>query len=78
MSHELYRVIRLLEQGRIHYRLGRHRDDSIMITATLIGERIEIDVFEDGHIEYSRFRGSEAVESDVPFLEGLLREHGPD
>ena len=74
MSHELYRVIRLLERERVHYRLDRHRDDSIMVTATLVGERIEIDVFEDGHIEYSRFRGNEDVESDVSLLEALLRE----
>ncbi|MCF4128807.1 hypothetical protein [Methylobacterium sp. SyP6R] len=74
MTHELYRVIRLLERERIHYRLDRHRDDSIMVTATLVGERIEIDVFEDGHIEYSRFRGSEDVEDDVALLEALVRE----
>lgn len=71
MSHELYRVIRLLEQERVHCRLDRHRDDSIMI-----GERIEIDVFEDGHLEYSRFRGKEDVEDDIPILETLLREQG--
>lgn len=46
-----------------------------MITVTVVGERIEIDVFEDGHIEYSRFRGNEDVEIDVPLLEALLREH---
>ena len=78
MSHELYRVLRLLEQERVHYRLSRHRDDSVMITATLVGERIEIDVFEDGHIEYPRFCGTEAVESDVPLLEALLHEHGTE
>jgi hypothetical protein len=76
MSHELYRVIRLLERESVHYRLDRHRDDTILITATLVGERIEIDVFEDGHVEYSRFRGNEDVEDDVPLLEALLREHG--
>lgn len=76
MTHELYRVIRLLERERVSYRLDRHRDDSIMVTATLVGERIEIDVFEDGHIEYSRFRGSEDVEDDVPLLEALLRDDG--
>ena len=76
ISHELYRVIRLLERERVHYRLDRHRDDSIMVTATLVGERIEIDVFEDRHIEYSRFRGNEDVEDDVPVLEALLRESG--
>ena len=76
MSHELYRVIRLLEHEGVHYRLDRYRDDSIMITATLVGERIEIDVFEDGHVEYSRFRGNEDVEDDIPILETLLREQG--
>ena len=76
MSHELFRVIRLLEAEGIHYRLDRHRGDSVMITAALVGERIEIDVFEDGHVEYSRFRGHEDVEDDLPLLEALLREHG--
>jgi hypothetical protein len=76
MTHEIYRVIRLLEQEGVHYRLDRHRDDSIMITATLVGERIEIDVFEDGHIEYSRFCGNEDAEDNIPLLEALLRESG--
>lgn len=75
MSHEIYRIIHLLEETKVHYRLDRHRDDSIMITATVVGERIEIDVFEDGHIEYSRFCGSEDVEIDVPLLETMLRRH---
>ena len=78
MSHELYRVIRLLEQEGVHYRLDRHRVDSIMVTATLVGERIEIDVFEDGHVEYSRFRGGEDVEDDMPLLEARVREHGQE
>jgi hypothetical protein len=47
-----------------------------MITVTLVGERIEIDVFEDGHVEYSRFRGDESVDDDVFMLEALLRENG--
>lgn len=47
-----------------------------MVTVTLVGERIEIDVFEDGHIEYSRFRGNEDVEDGVSSLDLLLREDG--
>jgi hypothetical protein len=68
-------MIGLLEEAKIHFRLDRHRDDSIMITATVVGERVEIDVFEDGHVEYSRFRGDEAVEEDIPTLEALIRRH---
>ncbi|GAB6843795.1 hypothetical protein JCM2811A_27970 [Methylorubrum rhodinum] len=78
MSHEIYRMIRLLEANKVHFELSRHRPDSIMLTASLVGERIEIDVFEDGHVEYSRFRGNEDVEDDVPLLEVLLREHGEE
>lgn len=74
MSHELYRIIRLLEARRIHFELARYRDDSITITAMLVGERIEIDVFEDGHVEYSRFLGNEDVESDVEVLDSLLKQ----
>lgn len=47
-----------------------------MVTATLVGERIEIDMFEDRHIEYSRFHGSEDVEDNVTLLEALFREEG--
>ncbi|KQP04521.1 hypothetical protein [Methylobacterium sp. Leaf93] len=76
MSHEIYRMIRLLEANKVHFELSRHRPDSLMLTATLVGERIEIDVFEDGHVEYSRFCGNEDVEDDIPILEILLRKQG--
>ncbi len=65
MSHEIYRMIRLLEREGMHCCLHRHREDSILMTATLVGERIEIDVFED-------------VEDNIPLLEALLREHGKE
>jgi hypothetical protein len=48
------------------------REDSIMITVTLVGERIEIDVFEDGHIEFSRFLGSEEALTNLELLNGIL------
>ena len=75
MSHEIYRIIHLLEANSVHYELSRHRSESLMITVTLVGERIEIDVFEDGHVEYSRFCGDESADDDMLVLEALLREH---
>jgi hypothetical protein len=39
-----------------------------------VGKRVELDVFEDGHIEYSVFSGSESVESDLAALEDILDE----
>ena len=61
MSHSLYQLLNRLEQARIHFTLGRYRDDTILVTLTLVGERVEIDVFEDGHMEVSRFKGSEDI-----------------
>lgn len=78
MSHELYRLIRKVEQNGAWFRLDRHREDSVMITVTLVGERIEIDVFEDGHIEYSRFKGNEDVESDPGALIALLDQEAAE
>ena len=49
-----------------------------MLTVTLVRERLEIDVFEDGHFEYSRFIGDESVEDDNDQLLALLRQDGKE
>jgi hypothetical protein len=76
MSHPLYHLVNLLDEHRLWYRLDRHRPDTVMITVTVVGERLEIDVFEDGHVEFSRFKGEESVESDAHDLDDLIRRHG--
>jgi hypothetical protein len=78
LSHTLYRLLRLLDEQRLWYRIERHREDSVMIAVTAVGERLEIDVFEDGHVEFSRFRGDEGVESDAGPLDQIIRQHGKD
>jgi len=57
----VFEVLRRLDDAKIHYFIGRYRPDTIDITATLVGERIEISVFDDDHIEVSRFIGNEDV-----------------
>ncbi len=49
-----------------------------MVAVTAVGERLEIDVFEDGHVEFSRFRGDEGVESDAGRLDQIVRQHGKE
>ena len=78
LSHTLYRILRLLDEQRLWYRVDRHREDTVMISVTVVGERLEIDVFEDGHVEFSRFLGDEGVESDAGLLDQLIRQHGKD
>jgi hypothetical protein len=78
----IFDTIRLLEKAHIWFAIIRNRPDALTITATIIGQRIEIDVFEDDHIEISRFRGDESVEGGSDLLVEIvteeLRENYPE
>ncbi|MGJ4897354.1 hypothetical protein ACQR2B_18125 [Bradyrhizobium oligotrophicum] len=63
MSSTLFATMRLLEKLGLHFFIERTRPDTIRLSVTLVGERVEIDVFEDDHLEFCRFRGDESVES---------------
>ena len=68
ISSAVFDTIRLLEKAHIAFDIKRTRPDAITIWATVVGERIEIDIFEDNHIEISRFRGDESVEGGMELL----------
>ena len=72
MSHPLYDLLLRLEDAKIPFTLSRNRSDSLLVTLTLVGERVDIDVFEDGHMEVSRFKGSEDVVGGVELVEKLI------
>ena len=61
MSHPLFLLLQQLEGARVPFALARHRPDSVLVTLTIVGERVEVDVFEDGHMEMSRFLGNEEI-----------------
>ena len=65
----------MLESRNIPFTLERTSPDTVRVNATLVGERLEIDVFEDEHVEISRFRGNEDVEGEMALLESILAEH---
>src|SRR5262249_13485579 len=75
-------TIKLLDKARIAFEIKRTRPDALTVTAAIIGERIEIDVFEDNHIEISRFRSDESIEGGRELLMEIvtaeLRENYPD
>jgi len=75
MSHPLYSLLRRLEDAKIHFTLGRYREDTVLVTLTLVGERVEVDVFEDGHMEVSRFPGSEDIVGGAELVERLIDEN---
>ena len=69
----LFAFLQALEDRKIHFELGRHREDTVMVKAAVPGERWEVEFFEDGNIEVEVFRsvweGLEGVEA----LERLFR-----
>ena len=72
MSHPLYDLLMRLEDAKIAFTISRNRSDSLLVTLMLVGERIEIDVFEDGHMEVCSFTGSEGIVGGAEVLEKLI------
>lgn len=75
MPHELYELMSSLEAASIHFTLGRHRPDSVLVAMTLVGERGEVDVLADGRMEVSRFPGSEDIVGDEVLVRRLIDEN---
>lgn len=73
--HTLFELLAELEAARLSFTLGRYRPDTVMIAVTLVGERVEIDVFEDGHVEVSRFVGNEEVVGGKDLALKLIRDN---
>jgi len=72
MAHPLYRLLEKLDASGWHYSLSRNRPDSILVSITFVGKRVEVDVFDDGHMEVSQFEGSEGVVGDESFVSELI------
>lgn len=76
MPHSLFTLLSDLEAAKIHFTLGRYRPDTVLVTITLVGERVEVDVFDDGHMEVSRFVGHENVVGGTELVAALIKENG--
>lgn len=74
---DLISFLNYLDREKIYYRLDHVRDDTVMVSFTLVGARIELDFFDD-HVEFSIFKGSEAVEDDVELLFQQIQAHWGD
>ncbi|MDR8881428.1 hypothetical protein FEP63_04192 [Burkholderia multivorans] len=52
--------------------LANGRPDSILVSVAVVGQRVEIDVFDDGHMEVSRFVGNEDIEGGVELIDSIV------
>ena len=59
-----------LEQQEIGYTLAHHRDEAMMVTVAVPGERWEVEFFNDGSVELERFisNGEIGGENDISAL----------
>jgi hypothetical protein len=75
MSHPLFKLLNRLDTARYHYSISRHRPETVLVTVTFVGERVEVDVFEDGHMEVSRFPGSEDIQGGEELVWKLIEQN---
>jgi len=75
MTHSIYSLLAKLDAGKYYYTLSRNRPDSILVSVTFVGERTEIDVFDDGHMEVSRFNGKEDIVGDETLILNLIEQN---
>jgi hypothetical protein len=73
MASAVFKTMRMLEEARLHFFIERTRPDSIRLSVTMVGERVEIDIFEDNHLEISRFLGDEKIEGGLDLLTSMLK-----
>jgi hypothetical protein len=71
----LFDLLEKLDDAKIHYTLSRNRPDTVLVSVTVIGKRIEIDVFRDGHTEVCVFAGSEGEADGVDLLDEIIRNN---
>lgn len=71
----IFEILKILERAKVKFRLARDRPDTIRIDATLYGLRLEIECFDDNHVEVSTFRGDEDIEGEYDFLLKILSEN---
>ena len=65
--------LNFLESRATDYRLDRYSPESITVTFSLVGYRIEA-YFEPDSMHYSIFKGDESIETDFKKLMDLIEE----
>src|SRR5581483_9929737 len=70
---KLMEIIRSLKAARIHFEVRYHRYDGITIEANLPGERWEIDVLEDGDVDFERFVTAGGVHGEEEMRQAIAR-----
>lgn len=74
---DLIPFLNALREQSVNFTLKSSRDDAVAVCFTLVGCRVEVDMFED-HIEFSYFTGDEGVHDDWRLMQSLFDKHWSD
>ena len=67
-----------LEQKKINYQISHHRDEAVMITVSIVGERWEIEFLENGDIEVEKFISNGEIKGEEVLKELFEKETADD
>ena len=67
-----------LEQRKINYQIFHHRDEAVMITVSLAGERWEIEFLDNGDIEVEKFISHGEIQGEEALNKLFERETTDD
>ena len=73
----LMKIIHALEEARVHFTVTRYRRDAISILATVPNERWEIDVLENGEVEFERFTSAGGVGGKAELKQAIAKIASP-
>lgn len=63
-----------LEQQKINYQISHHRDEAVMITVAIVGQRWEIEFLENGDIEVEKFVSHGEIKGEEALQELFAKE----
>ena len=69
-------IIAKLNAAKIFHTITSIREGALLIDAAIPGERWEIEVFEDGHLEIERYRSTGEIADELALID--LFESFPD
>ena len=71
----IFDVLKILEREKIPFILARSRPDTIRVDVTLCGLRLEVECFDDDHIEVSTFKGNEDIDGGFAYLLQVIKDN---
>ncbi len=75
---QLLTFLNKLEQQKVSYTLAHHRDEAVMVTVAVPGERWEVEFFSDGSVEVEKFISNGEIALEEALSELFSRYAEPE